>query len=172
LLTRVRLAACRRDMAELERTWAIASAQAESGSISKIAAAGELGPTRVHAIVRTADVDNLDTVLRELRSPYRWPAPEHPDGSRDEEAGRELIAGRLVDEVRWLRDCAAWLEGLSSASTRRWSTCALTPIIPTAATSSSTSIASGGCCCESPPTSTSSPEPGRCRGLAPDDPAG
>ena len=59
------------------------------------------------------DLDGLDTALGELRSLYGWPAPEDPDGSRDEElAGRELIADRLVDEVRWLRDCAAWLEQL------------------------------------------------------------
>jgi len=100
-------------MAELERTWAIASAHAEDVSIRKIAAAAGLGPTRVHAIVRDADLDGLDTALGELRSLYGWPAPEDPDGSRDEElAGRELIAERLVDEVRWLRDCAAWLEQL------------------------------------------------------------
>jgi hypothetical protein len=113
LLTRVRRAAWRRDMAELEQTWAIASAQADGVSIRKIAAAAGLGPTRVHAIVRDADLDGLDTALGELRSLYGWPAPEDPDGSRDEElAGRELIAQRLVDEVRWLRDCAAGLEQL------------------------------------------------------------
>jgi len=100
-------------MAELERTWAIASAQAEGVPIRKIAAAAGLGPTRVHAIVRDAELDGLDAALGELRSLYGWPAPEDPDGSRDEElAGRELIADRLVDEVRWLRDCAAWLEQL------------------------------------------------------------
>ena len=100
-------------MAELERTWAIASAQAESVSIRKIAAAAGLGPTRVHAIFRDAELDGLDAALGELRSLYGWPAPEDPDGSRDEElAGRELIGDRLVDEVRWLRDCAAWLEQL------------------------------------------------------------
>jgi hypothetical protein len=100
-------------MAELERTWVIASAHAEGVSIRKIAAAAELGPTRVHAIVRDAALDRLDAALGELRSLYGWPAPEDPDGSRDDElAGRELIADRLVDEVRWRRDCAAWLEQL------------------------------------------------------------
>ena len=95
-------------MAELERTWAIASAHAKGVSIRKIAAAAGLGPTRVHAIVRDADIDTLDAALGELRSLYGWPAPEDPDGSRDELAGRELIAQRLGDEVEWLRDCANW----------------------------------------------------------------
>ena len=100
-------------MAELERTWAIASAHAEGVSIRKIATAAGLGPTRVHAIVRDAELDGLDAALGELRSLYGWPAPEDPDGSRDEElTGRELIAERLRDEVQWLRDCAGWLEQL------------------------------------------------------------
>lgn len=100
-------------MAELERTWAIASAHAEGVSIRKIATAAGLGPTRVHAIVRDADLDGLDAALGELRSLYGWPAPEHPEGSRDEElTGREMIADRLRDEVQWLRDCARWLEQL------------------------------------------------------------
>ena len=100
-------------MAELERTWAIASAHAEGVSIRKIAAAAGLGPTRVHAIVRDADIDSLDAALGELRSLYGWPAPEDPEGSRDDElAGRELIAQRLGDEVEWLRDCATWLAQL------------------------------------------------------------
>ena len=100
-------------MAELERTWAIASAHAEGVSIRKIAAAAGLGPTRVHANVRDAELDGLDAALGELRSLYGWPAPEDTEGSRDEElAGRELIAERLVDEVQWLRDCASWLEQL------------------------------------------------------------
>jgi hypothetical protein len=55
-------------------------------SIRKIAAAAGLGPTRVHAIVRDADIDSLDAApLGELRSLYGWPAPEDPDGSRDDE---------------------------------------------------------------------------------------
>jgi hypothetical protein len=113
LLGRVRRGAWRREMAELERTWAIASAHAEGVSIRKIAAAAGLGPTRVHAIVRDADIDSLDAALGELRSLYGWPAPEDPDGSRDDElAGRELIAQRLGDEVEWLRDCATWLAQL------------------------------------------------------------
>jgi hypothetical protein len=113
LLARVRRAAWRREMAELERTWAIVSAHAEGVSIRKIAAEAGLGPTRVHAIVRSADLDGLDAALGELRSLYGWPAPEDPEGSRDEElAGRELIAARLLDEVEWLCDCASWLAQL------------------------------------------------------------
>jgi hypothetical protein len=47
LLTRVKGAAWRREMAELERTGAIASAHAEGVSIRKIATAAGLGATRV-----------------------------------------------------------------------------------------------------------------------------
>ena len=113
LLSRVRRAAWRREMAELERTWAIASAHADGVSLRKIAAAAGLGATRVHAIVRDADLNSLDAALGELRSLYGWPAPEDPDGSRDDElGGRELIAERLGDEVEWLRDCAGWLAQL------------------------------------------------------------
>ena len=79
VLARVRRAAWQREMAELERTWAIASAHAEGVSIRKIAAAARLGPTRVHAIVRDADIDSLDAALGELRSLYGWPAPEDPE---------------------------------------------------------------------------------------------
>ncbi len=89
LLARVRRAAWRREMAELERTWAIASAHAEGVSIRKIVAAAGLGPTWVHAIVRDADLDGLDAAVGELRSLYGWPAPEDPG-----------IAERLLDEGR------------------------------------------------------------------------
>jgi hypothetical protein len=57
-------------MAELERTWAIASAHADGVSIRKIATAAGLGPSRVHAIVRDAELDALDAALGELRSLY------------------------------------------------------------------------------------------------------
>ena len=100
-------------MAQLEWTWAIAGAHAEGVSIRKIAQAAGLGPTRVHAIITDAQLDGLDAAVGELRSLYGWPAPEDPDGSRDEElAGRELIGERLHDEVEWLRDCARWLAQL------------------------------------------------------------
>lgn len=49
-------------MAELERTWAIASAHAAGVSLRKIAAAAGLGPTRIHAIVREANLDGLDAI--------------------------------------------------------------------------------------------------------------
>jgi hypothetical protein len=63
LLARVRRAAWRREMSELERTWAIASAHADGVSLRKIAAAAGLGPTRVHAIARDADLNSLDAAL-------------------------------------------------------------------------------------------------------------
>jgi hypothetical protein len=43
-----------------------------------------------------------------------------PDGDDDAELdGRELIAGRLVDEVGWLRQCAGWLTRLHAGGSRR-----------------------------------------------------
>jgi hypothetical protein len=108
-------------MAELERTWAIASAHAEGVSIRKTAAAAGLGPTRVHAIVRDADLDTLDAALGELRSLYAWPAPEDPDGSRDDElAGRELMPSGWAMRSSGCATAPAGWRSSSSASTRRW----------------------------------------------------
>jgi hypothetical protein len=43
-----------------------------------------------------------------------------PDGDDDAELdGRELIAGRLVDEVGCLRQCAGWLTRLYAGGSRR-----------------------------------------------------
>lgn len=41
-----------------------------------------------------------------------WPAPEDPGISEGDLAGRGDIAGRLDDEVEWIRQCADWLEHL------------------------------------------------------------
>ena len=46
--------------------------------IRKIATAAGLGPTRVHAIVRDAELDGLDAALGELRSLYGWPGARGP----------------------------------------------------------------------------------------------
>ena len=60
------------------------------------------------------DLDALDAALGELRA-AGWPAPEHPDSGEDTElGGRDTIAGRLSDEVSWLRQCADWLAQLGS----------------------------------------------------------
>ena len=46
-----------------------------------------------------------------------WAAPEHPDSGKDAElGGRDHIAGRLSDEVSWLRQCADWLVRLDTDS--------------------------------------------------------
>jgi hypothetical protein len=63
-------------MAELEHTWAIASAHADRVSLRKIAKAAGLGPARVHRLVHEADLDRLDAALGESRSLYGWPAPD------------------------------------------------------------------------------------------------
>ncbi|PNV32223.1 hypothetical protein C1708_07895 [Streptomyces sp. DH-12] len=58
----------------------------------------------------------LEAVLAELRA-AGWPAPEDPGGSGDEElAGRADAAGRLLDEVGWIRQCAQWIDHLERES--------------------------------------------------------
>jgi hypothetical protein len=70
----------------------------------------------VHQLVAAADLDALDAALGELRA-AGWPAPEDPDSGEDTElGGRDTIAGRLSDEVSWLRQCAGWLAHLDADS--------------------------------------------------------
>jgi hypothetical protein len=105
---RVRRAAWRREMAELERTWAIASAHAEGISIRKIVDAAGLGPTRVHAITREADLDSLEAALGELRSlhTHSITRPTAPvTGRRASETGCWNGGLRLAPRSRRLRTC-------------------------------------------------------------------
>jgi lambda repressor-like predicted transcriptional regulator len=111
VLARVTRAAWRLEQAERERAWAIAAAKAEGASIRDIAQAAGLSPSRVHQLVTGTDVDALDTALGALRA-AGWPTPEDPGISEGDLAGRDDIAGRLDDEVEWIRQCADWLEHL------------------------------------------------------------
>ncbi len=110
VLARVSRAGWRLEQAGRERTWALVSARAEgSRSASGPAAAAGLSPSRVHQLVAGADLDALDPALGELRA-AGWPAPEDPDSDEDTDLdGRDHLAGRLWDEVDWLRRCAGWL---------------------------------------------------------------
>jgi hypothetical protein len=70
----------------------------------------------VHQLVADADLDALDAAPGELRA-AGWPAPEDPGSGEDTElGGRDTIAGRLSDEVSWLRQCAGWLAHLGAES--------------------------------------------------------
>jgi hypothetical protein len=70
----------------------------------------------VHQFVAAADLDALDAAPGGLRT-AGWPAPEHPDSGEDTvPGGRDTIAGRLSDEVSWLRQCAGWLAHLDADS--------------------------------------------------------
>ena len=81
-----------------------------------MATAAGLSPSRVHQLVAAADPDALDAARGELRA-AGWPAPEDPDSGDDTELdGRDTIAGRLSDEVSWLRQCADWLAHLDADS--------------------------------------------------------
>ena len=118
-LTRVSRAAWRLEQTERERAWALVSARAEGISIRILAAAIGLSPSRVHQLVAAADLDALAAALGELRA-AGWPAPEDPDSGEDTElGGRDTIAGRLSDEVGWLRQCAGWLSHLNADSSGR-----------------------------------------------------
>ena len=92
----------RLEQAERERAWALAAAKAEGVPIREIAAAAGLSSSRVHRVVTDADIDALDAALGALRS-AGWPAPEDPGGDDGDLAGRADIAGRLDDEVEWIR---------------------------------------------------------------------
>ena len=59
-----------------------------------------------------ADHDAAIAALGELRA-AGWPAPEDPDSDENADLdGRDHLAGRLSDEVDWLRQCAGWLRQL------------------------------------------------------------
>ena len=103
VLTRVCRAGWPVEQAERERTWALVSARAEGISIRTLATALGLSPSRVHQLVAAADLDTLDAALGQLWA-AGWPASDHPDSGEDTElGGRDTIAGRLSDEVGWLR---------------------------------------------------------------------
>ena len=95
LEARLGRAAWRLEAADRERRWAILSAAAEGLSVRKIAAAVGLGPTRVHQIVKSADANEPDEPLSDLRS-SGWPDPDH-DGADDGIA--DMIGDRITGQV-------------------------------------------------------------------------
>jgi AcrR family transcriptional regulator len=104
---RLRRAAFRLEMAQVERTWAVVSARREGLSVREIARSVGLSSTRVHQLLNdpaTAMLEHALSALRELG----WPAPE--DASAKD---GELVADRLVDEARLLTSCAEWVEQLA-----------------------------------------------------------
>ncbi len=103
---RLKRAAFRLEMAQLERTWAVVSASQQGLSVREIAAEVSLSATRVHQILadRSAEITlQALSLLREMG----WPAPEDSDDG-------EVVADRLVDEAALLATCAEWLEKLAS----------------------------------------------------------
>ena len=66
----------------------------------------------MHQLVADAGLDAAIAALGALRA-AGWPAPEDPDSDEDTDLdGSDHLAGRLWDEVDWLRPCAGWLRQL------------------------------------------------------------
>ena len=105
---RLSRAAFRLEMAELERTWAIVSANREGWSVREIAKKVALGPTRVHQLVSSPEADFAEHALSALRE-AGWPSPEDPLPDQE-----ELVADRLTEEAVMLVSCAKWLEELAA----------------------------------------------------------
>lgn len=106
--TRLARASFRLEMAELERIWAIVSANREGMSVRDIARQVGLGPTRVHQLVTSPQAECVDQALSVLRE-AGWPAPEDPLADREEQ-----VADRLTEEATALISCAEWLASLAA----------------------------------------------------------
>jgi hypothetical protein len=106
---RLNRAAWRLQAAETERMRAIVSASEQGQSVRKLAEAVGLSPTRVHQILKEADLDQTAEQVSELREPG-WPetASDGPDtGTAD------LTGQRIADQASTLRKCVAWLQTLA-----------------------------------------------------------
>ena len=106
--TRLARASFRLEMAELERIWAIVSANREGMSVRDIARQVGLGPTRVHQLVTSPHADCVEDALSVLRE-AGWPAPEDPLPGAEEQ-----VANRLTEEATALISCAEWLASLAA----------------------------------------------------------
>ena len=105
ICTRLARASFRLEMAELERIWAIVSANREGMSVRDIARQVGLGPTRVHQLVSSPQANCVEHALSVLRE-AGWPTPEDPVPGAEEQ-----VADRLTEEATALISCA---EGLTS----------------------------------------------------------
>ena len=70
-----------------------------------LATAIGLSPSRVHQLMADADLDALDAASSELRQQAGQPGTSRLRGGNRTRRGRDTIAGRLSDEVSWLRQC-------------------------------------------------------------------
>ena len=110
---RISRAAFRLEMAELERAWAIVSAQREGLTLREIARQVGLGPTRVHQIVTSPQAELMEQALSVLRE-AGWPAPEDPTPGTDGQ-----VSDRLAEEAAMVATCAEWLEVLAAGERPR-----------------------------------------------------
>ena len=106
--TRLARASFRLEMAELERIWAIVSANREGMSVRDIARQVGLGPTRVHQLVSSPLANCVEHALSVLRE-AGWPTPEDPVPGAEEQ-----VADRLTEEATALISCAEWLTSLAA----------------------------------------------------------
>lgn len=105
---RLRHAAFRLEMAQVERLWAVASAKQQGLSVREIAAEMGLSPTRIHQLCTESATQGALEALSVLRE-VGWPAPEDPS---DVDRDAAMVTDRLVDEAALLIACADWLEML------------------------------------------------------------
>ena len=106
--TRLARASFRLEMAELERIWAIVSANREGMSVRDISRQVGLGPTRVHQLVTSPQADCVEHALSVLRE-AGWPTPEDSLSGAEEQ-----VADRLTEEATALISCAEWLTSLAA----------------------------------------------------------
>ena len=106
--TRLARASFRLEMAELERIWAIVSANRAGMSVRDIARQVGLGPTRVHQLVTSPQADCVEQALSVLRE-AGWPTPDDPLPGAEEQ-----VADRLTEEATALISCAEWLASLAA----------------------------------------------------------
>ena len=110
LRARLRRAAGHLEVALTERRWAIVAAHQQGLSLRQIADATDLGPTRIHQLLRAADPDALPMRLRQIQA-HEWPEPAVGSAAARQE-GAGALAAPLAEEAALLWDCLGWLERL------------------------------------------------------------
>lgn len=132
LMDRLRTATVHFADAQIVRAWAISSAHQAGLSIRRIASATDLSPSRVHQVLNCAEATDMPAWLSRLRETDNCLVGKDETGPAGSNAE---MCSRLASEVKVLRRCIDWLEGVVRRNPRKF----LHPSLR-AATSSSKSI--------------------------------